>query len=75
MFERPKWSKVDVRLQGDPRGRNNVDSPGEQCSKDRTLEIFGCRYVCRRVRRADIMGELLQASRTWPANSCQGSLN
>ena len=27
MFERPKWSKVDVRLQGDPRGLSNVDSP------------------------------------------------
>ena len=45
MFERPKWSKVDVRLQGDPRGLSNVDSPGEQFSKDRTLEIFGCRSI------------------------------
>lgn len=39
MFERLKWSKVDVRLQGDPCGRSNVDSSGEQFSKDRTLEI------------------------------------
>jgi hypothetical protein len=36
MFERPKWSNVDVRLQGDPPGLSNVDSPAGQFSKDRT---------------------------------------
>ena len=75
MFERPKGAKVDVRVQGNTRGLSNVDSPGEQFSKDRTLEIFCCRYFCRRLRRANSIGEFLQVSRTWPTNPCQGSLN